>query len=245
MEVNEVGQMVRWARKRAGMTQLELADAVKMPQPSIARIERGTVAPRAATLIAILQATGHRLTVEPIGRPVDLEALHERLRINIPRRAQESIGRRIRDPKANPIRILRRLRRFAVPFVLIGDLAEAVYGSPIKAGRTIDVCLPETDAARDRLMQTIKDLGATPIADGEFTSDAGRLRVHAKTAAQDDHEMLARNAVRLFVDAGVPVHVAAIEDLVRARLARGTDEDRSAVDLLRAIVGLLDPYRRA
>jgi predicted transcriptional regulator len=67
--VNEiaVAMTVRWARKRAGMTQQDLAAAVGMPQPSIARIERGTVTPRVTTLVALLRATGHQLTVEPIG----------------------------------------------------------------------------------------------------------------------------------------------------------------------------------
>jgi transcriptional regulator with XRE-family HTH domain len=65
MQANDVGPTVQWARKRAGMTQQKLAEAVGMPQPSIARIERGTVMPRAATLIALLEATGHELVVVP------------------------------------------------------------------------------------------------------------------------------------------------------------------------------------
>ncbi len=39
------------------MTQHQLAEAVGIPQPSIARIERGTVLPRTETLIALLAAT--------------------------------------------------------------------------------------------------------------------------------------------------------------------------------------------
>ena len=74
MEPDSVGRAVQWARKRAGMTQQDLADATGMPQPSIARIESGAVIPRAATLIQILDATGHQLSVEPIGTPRDAEA---------------------------------------------------------------------------------------------------------------------------------------------------------------------------
>jgi predicted transcriptional regulator len=48
------------------MTQHELARVLNMPQSSIARIETGTVIPRTTTLIDILAATGHRLSVEPI-----------------------------------------------------------------------------------------------------------------------------------------------------------------------------------
>jgi predicted transcriptional regulator len=49
------------------MTQHELAEAVGMSQPSIARIESGAVVPRTTTLLAILAATGHELAIQPIG----------------------------------------------------------------------------------------------------------------------------------------------------------------------------------
>ncbi|MGI8828192.1 MAG: helix-turn-helix domain-containing protein [Candidatus Limnocylindria bacterium] len=57
MSPKAIGQRLRWARKQAGMTQQQLARAVGMPQPSIARIERGTVLPRTATLTELLAAT--------------------------------------------------------------------------------------------------------------------------------------------------------------------------------------------
>jgi transcriptional regulator with XRE-family HTH domain len=79
MDTDAVGRMVRWARKRAGMTQHDLAVAVGMPQPSIARIEAGKVIPRTATLIEILRATGLRLTVEPIDPDEDREAIRRDL----------------------------------------------------------------------------------------------------------------------------------------------------------------------
>ena len=74
MNEADIGRTVRFARKRAGMTQHELGQAVGMPQPSIARIERGTVVPRTQTLLALLRATGHQLTVEPIGPSAEPEA---------------------------------------------------------------------------------------------------------------------------------------------------------------------------
>ena len=69
MDANSVGPTLRWARRQAGMTQQDLAEAAGMPQPSIARIEAGRVSPRASTLIELLAATGHQLAVEPIGSP--------------------------------------------------------------------------------------------------------------------------------------------------------------------------------
>jgi transcriptional regulator with XRE-family HTH domain len=67
MDAEALGHQVQWARRRAGMTQHQVAQAVGMPQSTIARVEKGTVSPLATTLISILRATGHRITVEPIG----------------------------------------------------------------------------------------------------------------------------------------------------------------------------------
>ena len=101
-----------------------------MPQPSIARIEAGTVIPRTTTLLTILEATGHQLAVDPIWPDVDLEAIHERLLLSVPQRTKLALGRAARNSRTSPLHIVRRLRRFGVPFVLTGELAEAAHGSP-------------------------------------------------------------------------------------------------------------------
>ena len=218
------------------MTQHNLAQALHMPQSSIARVERGKVVPRTATLMALLRATGHQLAVEPISPPVPLEAVRRRLRMNVPTRTWTAVGRAVaRDPRRSPIRILRRLRLFGVAFVLIGELAEAAHGSPMKVGRMIEVCHPQTDVVRARLGRALEDLGATSPDGLEFTTDAGRLRLTTETAAGDDYDVLARNAVRMHIDTGILVPVASLDDLVRIRLARGAPGDRVSAAMLRAI----------
>jgi transcriptional regulator with XRE-family HTH domain len=231
-----VGRTVRWARKRAGMTQHELASALEMPQSSIARIEAGTVMPRTATLIAVLEATGHRLAAEPIGPEVSLAAIRDRLAIDVPKRTWTALGRAVaRDSQRSPLRILRRLRLFAVAFVLIGDLAEAAHGAPLKVGRLIEVCHSRTDVARERLARALEDLGATSSDGVEFETQAGRLRLATEVATGDDYDLLARTAVRMHVDAGILVPVASLDELIRIRVARGSSEDRLAAAVLRAI----------
>ena len=64
--------MLRQARRRAGLSQRELAAVSGVLQPQIARIERGVVSPRLDTMDRLLNATG--LTLEltpPIGVGVD------------------------------------------------------------------------------------------------------------------------------------------------------------------------------
>lgn len=214
------------------MTQEELANAVSMSQPNIARIERGTVVPRVAILIRLLEATGHRLAVEPIGPTVDREAIRRCMAMNVPQRTRRALGRAGRTPTSGPIRVLRRLRRFGVPFVLVGELAEVAHGSPATVGRTVDVCHASTDAARERLALALADLGAE--------AEARRLRLLAQTDAGDGYDTLVRNAVGMRLDAGLLVRVAAIEDLIRIREARCTANDLGAAALLRAIEEAID-----
>jgi transcriptional regulator with XRE-family HTH domain len=232
-----VGRAVRWARKRAGMTQHELARVVGMPQPSIARIERGTVVPQTATLLTLLHATGHQLAVESIGPPADSEAIRARRGMTVPARTWEALGRRVaRNPRTSPIAILRRLRRFAVPFVLIGDLAEVAHGAPATVGRIVEICHPPGDVARERLAKALDDMGAISSEDGRiFRTTAGQLRTTTETEVGDAYEVVVRTAVRMLVDSGVLVQVASLEDLIRIRRARGGPDDLEAAAVLSGI----------
>lgn len=97
------------------MTQRELASRTRVPQPAIARIERGRVSPSVATLDRLLRATGHVVELAPLeGAGVD-RAL---IRMALGRTPEERVisagtaGRRLlefrsaaraaRAPAANP-----------------------------------------------------------------------------------------------------------------------------------------------
>jgi transcriptional regulator with XRE-family HTH domain len=219
-----IGRQLRWARRRAGLTQHELARAADMPQSNIARIERGTVSPRTDTLVRLLDATGHRLAVEPTDTDIDRAPIRRRLAISVPRRTSEALGQKgTKQPRTGPIGILRRLRRHAVPFVLIGDLAEVVHGVPNSLERPIEVCHATTDVARERLATAMTDV------------DASTVRLLTHTVAGDEYEVLRRNAVDMHVAAGMVVKVAAIPDLIRARRAGTTPEDAQVAATLLAI----------
>jgi transcriptional regulator with XRE-family HTH domain len=64
--------VLRYARRRAGLTQRALAAKSGVAQPAIARIERGVGSPRVATLDRLLAATDDSLELLPrIGDGVD------------------------------------------------------------------------------------------------------------------------------------------------------------------------------
>jgi transcriptional regulator with XRE-family HTH domain len=233
MDAAAVGRMVRWARKRAGMTQVQLAAACDVPQSTIARIERGTVAPRAGTLLQLLAATGHELSVDrAIGTDADREAIRDRLVVPVALRARRSIGGRPGARRPAATRVLGRLRQSGVRFVLIGELAESAHGAPLSSVRHAEVvCAPDPENRR-RLA-------------GALEADARHLRLTDEPIPGDTFEVLERNARRMLVDVALLVKVASLEDLIRIRRARGGPEDHRALELLGALRDELDRGERA
>jgi transcriptional regulator with XRE-family HTH domain len=59
-----VGSAVRAARKRAQVSQVELAEEAGMTQPAIARLEKGLVSPTVITLDRIARALGTELIID-------------------------------------------------------------------------------------------------------------------------------------------------------------------------------------
>lgn len=68
----DAGRMLRYARRNAGLSQRGLADRVGVPQPAVARIERGQMSPRVDTLDRMLAGAGMTLQLAPrTGQGVD------------------------------------------------------------------------------------------------------------------------------------------------------------------------------
>jgi transcriptional regulator with XRE-family HTH domain len=83
------GTILREARRRAGLTQRELASTTGVPQPAVSRIERDHVSPRLDTLDVLLRGCG--LALDLVDRPglgVDRTLIRERLRLSPRERAQ-------------------------------------------------------------------------------------------------------------------------------------------------------------
>lgn len=73
MPAMDGGQFVREARRRAGLTQRQLAGRAGVSQPTIARIEAGDVAPSFERVAALVRAAGFDLDVRLV--PLDEDAL--------------------------------------------------------------------------------------------------------------------------------------------------------------------------
>jgi transcriptional regulator with XRE-family HTH domain len=74
------GRMLRDARRRASLTQRQLAQKAGIPQETIARIERGRADPRVNTLDRLLAACEFGLEVMPrLGIGIDRTQIRARL----------------------------------------------------------------------------------------------------------------------------------------------------------------------
>ena len=86
----KVGELLRRARADAGMTQSAVADRAGTTQTAVARLERWDANPRIATLERALRATGHRLQLQAVPAPTDVDEdqLAAHLRMTPAERAQ-------------------------------------------------------------------------------------------------------------------------------------------------------------
>jgi len=101
------GRVLRTARRRAGLTQREVATRAGLPQPAIARAESGRTVPRADTLERILRACGSELRAAPaLGVGVDRTAIRELLALTPGERARLAVAE-----AGNLDRALARTRR--------------------------------------------------------------------------------------------------------------------------------------
>jgi transcriptional regulator with XRE-family HTH domain len=88
--MDAAGSLVRRARRRANLSQRDLAARAEVPQSTVGRIESGSTDPRASTLSKLLQACGFELEAEPrLGLGVDRTQIRERLGMS-PRERIES-----------------------------------------------------------------------------------------------------------------------------------------------------------
>lgn len=151
----------------------------------------------------------------------------------------------------DPLRILDALRRHDVRFVLIGGFAGRLLGSPTLTN-DLDLCYARDDRNLEQLAAALRELKArlrgvheevpflldarTLAAGDAFTlvTDAGNLDVFGYPSGSGGYDALRLTAEIMDID-GHPVAVAAIDDLIRMKLAAGRPKDRIEVEILSAL----------
>jgi transcriptional regulator with XRE-family HTH domain len=227
------------ARRRAGLSQRELGARAGVAQQEIARYERGRVTPSLERLRALIAACGLELTLglaraddsydEQIAAALALEPVQRLPRAL--RDAEPMRAARARQAGTSPpppvdvIGVLRALNAAGARYVLVGEVAEALHGSPLLTiGNTVTI-VPRA-GQHDRLAAAITAAAGQPspgpadsVIDGSshWTLDAygAELVATPAPAATQGYDDLYRDANQLRVGDDVTVAVASLVDLVR------------------------------
>jgi transcriptional regulator with XRE-family HTH domain len=93
------GQLVREARRRAGLTQRQLAARAGVSQPTIARIEGGEVNPSLERIVELVRAAGFDLDIRVVPLDEDALALAEQ---NLSRTPEERLDALVRAVALSP-----------------------------------------------------------------------------------------------------------------------------------------------
>ena len=245
------------ARRAAGLSQRELAERVGVAQQEIARYERGRVTPSLERLRALIAACGLELTFglaraddsydEQIETALALPPaarLERALRDAQPLRIARARAAGVHAPPAlDMIGVLRALNAAGVRYMLIGELAEVLQGSPL-----LPLAATLTIAARAGQRVTLQGMiagaggramGLSEVsieAPARFALDAyqAELEIVPAPAGTHGYEDLRRDASPIRVADELVVMVASLVDLVRIAEA----QDRARVPALRRTLEL-------
>lgn len=247
------------ARRLAGLSQRELAARAGVAQQEIARYERGRVTPSLERLRSLIAACELELTFglaradssydHQIAAALALapaQRLEQAVRDAQPLRAARAQATRARaSAPADVLGVIRALVRAGIQFVLIGELAEVLHGSPL-VPVTGTVTIVARAGQRERLSTVIAASGgmpaatpATPAIDApaRFTLKAlgSELVIEPAPPGTQGYDDLRRDAVAIQLGEDLVVMVTSLVDLVRIAEA---SEDRARVPALRRTLEL-------
>lgn len=249
------------ARRTAGLSQRALAARAGVPQQEIARYERGRVTPSLERLRALIAACGLELTFglaraddsyeEPIAAALGLapalrleRALTDAQPLRVAR--AQAAGEPV-PPQTDVLGVLRALAGAGVEYVLVGELAETLRGSPLLpvSGRITIVPRPGQQAllagaiaARDgQPSHASRPALLDTAVSFSLPNYATELVAMPSPPGTRGYEDLRRDATALTLNGDLVVQVASLVDLVRIAEASG---DQARVPALRRTLELAD-----
>jgi len=222
--------LVLMSRRRAGLTQRELAERMECRQATIARWERGDRHPSYDEVQAVARACDLQLDTHLT--PEDC-SWWPQIAIQLDHAPLERV-RRLTPPGAfDAVPVLEALADSDGPTIVLGEVAGALHGWPlVLGGATVEVCARGEDALNElpsggQLLVTVLPPGTTGFAD---------LARDADTVEIDGAEIRVaglRDLLRIADASPDPdsrrqaLAYQAVLDVQHARLDAGTADDRS------------------
>jgi transcriptional regulator with XRE-family HTH domain len=203
--MREAARLLRYARRRAGLTQRALAGKAGVDRSAVSRIETSRVDPTVTSLSRLLRACETTLEALP-GSGVGIDRTAFTLHLTPAERLA---------PRPFPQTALRLLVERGVRFVLIGDNAAYVHGGPARSD-DVDVC---PDPAPDNLAR---------LAEVEWVERVDAFLTPYGTTGYAD---LAARAEAVDLG-GLTVPVACRDDVLRMKRAYDRPKDRIEVEAI-------------
>lgn len=225
--------LVREARRRAGLSQAELAARAGTTQSAIARLERGRSSPSFRRVGELVGACGLELRVRLAPPPA-------------PSLAPPALPDAVRS-------LLREVAERELAVLVAGDAAAILHGVPVEpavltivpAGgrRDLEALSAMLDAVHARIRA---DAGSLPFERDpaslasagrlELVTSLGPLELDPRPPGTGGYRDLARDGRAMTVDGGT-VRVASLADIVRIAAASEPADDDELALLRRALAG--------
>jgi transcriptional regulator with XRE-family HTH domain len=245
------------ARRRAGLTQRELAARAGVGQQEVARYERGRVTPSLERLRQLIASCGLELTFglaradcsydDAIARALAIPPAQRLARGLQDAESVRAVGAHAHGTPPSPdlLGVLRTLAKVGVRCILIAELAEVLRGSPLLPMSGAVTIVPRA-GEREMLSDAIAaGRGRNASQSAQAPLDAverwhlrdfdAELVAQAAPAGTHGYEDLRRDATQLHVDDGLNVTVASLVDLIRIGEA---SNDRARMPALRRTLEL-------
>jgi DNA-binding XRE family transcriptional regulator len=201
--------MILMARRRARLTQRELASRLGCRQATIARWERGDRRPAFQDVQDVAEACGLQIDAHLL--PED-RSWWPQIAAQFRRTPADRV-RQVTPPRVfvDAMAVLEALTHSGVPVIVIGELAGALHGWPlVLSGEAVEVC-----ARQDAVSAVLERLGASYAAAGVYElRSGGRLAIVEAPTGTSGYGDLVRSAEGVDVDGGM-VLVAGLLDLLR------------------------------
>jgi transcriptional regulator with XRE-family HTH domain len=227
------GDYVMMARRRAGLTQRQLAELLGLRQATIARWERGDRGVSVDDIELVAHACGLQLDAHLL---VEDRSWWPQIAMQLELDPLERV-RRLTPPGGPDVAAaLSELAGGGAPGLIIGDVAGALHGWPLVLGSSIIEVCGQADVLHYRLRQ----MGARQTRSGRHIASGGVSVVIAEAPAGTGGEAdLDRNRVAFETPAGA-LEAAGLIDLLR--IADASDARTARRDSL-ALQAVLDVQR--
>jgi transcriptional regulator with XRE-family HTH domain len=211
--------LIAIARKRAGISQRELAERLGRPQATIARWEAGAREPSYAAVQQALRACGLQQLIDlATYDESDVPLAHRQLALT----PLERLSSVARGDHAALERALRAIADGPARAIVVGGIAGALQGSPL--------------VVRDELVNVVAHPDDGALARAALAHE--RVRLLDRPPGTRGYRDLARGADQLALDDEHTVTVAGIQDLLRIALS-----DRDAVSQAIGLIATLRAQR--